>query len=88
MCTRSRFQQEELAQGCLVRLRGVIDDERLEKLDTIAECVDDLEVLVDHRVEQRVEQQPGGREKTVAEALLHREPRRELLAVDRDDRVL
>ena len=49
------LQNEELADGCVVVRRLAADDHRFQELDAIAECVDDLEVLVDEGVEQRVE---------------------------------
>src|SRR2546427_5224355 len=67
---------------------GLLRDELLEQLDALAELVDDLEVLVDHRVEQRVEKQTTGRETTLDEALLDESPGREITLVNGDDRVL
>src|SRR5256712_11852117 len=83
------LQEEELSERSsrVPVVAPILGDELLEKLAAFAEVIDDREVPVDHRVEQRVEEQAGRLETALAEALLDLLKRRALAVVDRDDRV-
>jgi hypothetical protein len=82
------LQREQLFDRGVVVARLAADDDRLEELDPIAERVHHREILVDHCVEERVQQETRGVELSLAEPLLDDLPSRALALVHRDDRVV
>ena len=75
MRSRSRFRRKSSRIDAFEVALVAVDDHRLDQLDPIAEPVEDLEVLIDHRVEERVEKEAAGRELAFAKPLLHEHPR-------------
>src|SRR5438477_29944 len=83
------LHEEQLFQRPLRRagIGAFRRDELLQELDTLAELIDDLEVVVHDRVEQRVKDQPGGREMALAESSLDLTSRVAFAVMHGDDRV-
>ena len=67
---------------------GLLGHELLEQLDPLPELVDDLEVLIDHRVEERVKEQTGRLKPSFDEALLDDLASGEVALMDGHDCVL
>ena len=81
------LQAEELADRRVRVALVAVDHHRLDQLDPIAEPIEDVEVAVDDRVEDRVQQKAARGELAFAKPLLHEHQLGERSVVDRDDRV-
>src|SRR5439155_8943502 len=64
------LEPEELADRGVRVARVAVDDHRLDEFDAVTEPVEDVEVGVDDRVEDRVQQQARAPDLPVTEALL------------------
>jgi hypothetical protein len=67
---------------------GLLSDELLEELNALAKLVDDLEVLIDHGVEERVTEKTRRVEPSFDEALLDEPPSGEVALMHGHDRVV
>src|SRR5207244_6856031 len=85
------LDEEQLAERGVRAMEvraGFLGNELLEQLDPLAELVDDLEILIHHRVEERVQEQAGRLQMSFDEPLLAETPRHEVALVHCHERAV